>query len=307
MVTFGSFLEHVNARFERERILTTWSYVPSIKESHVFWLGDDKEFYNHIIEVRKDILAEMKEKIPMPYRDVSCVSVVKGFGKGPIWTFDRVIEEPDYLHRLIEGEDEKVYEKIGGQKLLIIRCQEEERLDGKLTNSPILTWTIGYKGVIDGNVHFDYCPGKFLLDGIHDKFTFDTMSGETKMILDEIVAISHPMNYVVQVTPKLTPHEERRAAAGKSVTMQKSRHFIVVDHEVIVRMRRDPDGTHASPIPHHRRGHWMRLADRCRHARLMGKEKVFVKPTIVGDPKWESEKNFYEVLPDLNKPMGVSV
>lgn len=43
------------------------------------------------------------------------------------------------------------------------------------------------------------------------------------------------------------------------------------------------------------------MAERCRHAKLLGKDRVFVRPALVGDPTWKREKNFYEVLPDLSK------
>jgi len=80
--------------------------------------------------------------------------------------------------------------------------------------------------------------------------------------------ISHPMNYHVQVTPKLTPKEERKAAKGKYYNPQKRRHVLIVDHEVLIQMREgDVDlhmGTHASPVPHHRRGHWKQLPPRDR-------------------------------------------
>jgi len=81
--------------------------------------------------------------------------------------------------------------------------------------------------------------------------------------------------------------------------MRKAPHFIVVDHDILVRMSGDHYGTHASPVPHERRGHWRRLAERCRHAKLSGKDKVFVRPTYVGERNFEDPKNKYEVLMDF--------
>ena len=320
MISFGTFLEHAAARFEQERRNPgPWYHVPPLLESHIFWLGDDKDFYDHIIGARYDILDEMKERIPMPFKDLTCVSIVDSDSM-KVWTCDRIVEEPEYLFKLFEGGEGKnraAAEKMKGQKLLIIRYQSME-VDGKLLPDPVFTWTIGYTGIVGDDVHFDLVPGRSLIDsgmmpgkkGKHSLSLvglWDSISKETKIILDEVVAISHPANYIVQVTPKLTPHEERRVASGRPRSGQKARHFIVVDHEVLVRMRKEPTETHASPVPHHRRGHWKRLSERCRHARLMGKERVFVRPTFVGDPKWTCEKNFYEVLPDMNEKKAVSV
>ena len=119
-----------------------------------------------------------------------------------------------------------------------------------------------------------------------------------------IAAISHPANYVVRVTPDLTPREERRAKQGHPRPIQKTPHFIVVDHEVLTALnpnRRSSEAGHASPVPHYRRGHWMKLAERCRHARLLGKNRVLVRDTFVGDANFRGDKNFYEVLLDFGK------
>jgi len=54
-------------------------------------------------------------------------------------------------------------------------------------------------------------------------------------------------------------------------------------------------GTHASPRPHQRRGHWKTLsAERFKEAR--GK-RLWIKPTWVGDTEWECDGQVYKVLP----------
>lgn len=73
-------------------------------------------------------------------------------------------------------------------------------------------------------------------------------------------------------------------------------------HDILVGMSQGHYGTHASPVPHERRGHWRRLADRCRHARLSGKDKVFVRPAYVGERTFSNDKNRYEVLMDFGGP-----
>jgi hypothetical protein len=86
--------------------------------------------------------------------------------------------------------------------------------------------------------------------------------------------------------------------------VDKTPHYLVVDHEVLVRMSGRTGETHASPIPHHRRGHWKRLAERCKYARQMGRDKVWVKETYVGEREFADSHNQYVVLMDFNrKPM----
>lgn len=301
MLTFGTFLEHAAARFEREAQKDELiKLMPPLLDSHIFWLDDDQEFQKHITEIREDLIPEMREQIHLPFSDTTVVSVIRK-GPRPIWTLDRMIADPPYLGKLLGD-----HEKIEGQRILIVRCQVEECVP--IHEDPIFTWVIIYQGVEGNDVHFNFIPSTKLHTilqsnlGNPSEAKWKQFQYESKVILDYAAALSHPENYVVSVTPELTPKEERKVAAGRPRPAQKARHFIVVDHQVLVRMRSDSStGTHASPVPHERRGHWRRVAERCRHAKLLGKDRVFVRPTLVGDPAWKREKNFYEVLPDLSK------
>lgn len=303
MLTFGTFLEHAAARFEREAQKDDLiKLMPPLLDSHIFWLGDDLEFQEHVHEIRSDLIPEMRNQIHLPFSDTTVVSVIKK-GPHPIWTLDRMIEDPPYLKTLLERAD---HSSLEGQRILIVRCQVEECVP--IHEDPIFTWVIVYQGVDGNDVHFNFIPSTKLHTilqsnlGNPSEEKWKQFQVESKVILDYAAALSHPENYVVAVTPELTPKEERKVGLGRPRPAQKAKHFIVVDHTVLVRMRGDAaTGTHASPIPHERRGHWRRISERCRHARLMGKDSVFVRPTIVGDPTWKREKNFYEVLPDLGK------
>jgi hypothetical protein len=113
----------------------------------------------------------------------------------------------------------------------------------------------------------------------------------------KVAIISHPANYVVRTSPKLTPHEERRRASKGIFPLQKKPHYIVIDHETLVDLSpRESAGTHRPPTPHARRGHWRRLADRCLHAKASGKQRIWVGETYVGATEFEDERNRYEVV-----------
>jgi hypothetical protein len=301
-LTFGTFLEHAAAHLareaERDELL---GLMPPVLDSHIFWLDDDQEFQKHVHEIRSDLIPEMRERIHLPFADTTTVSVIRKPGQPPIWTLDRMIENPPYLEGLIKRSELSL---DGGQRLLVVRYQLQEQVP--IVEDPIMSWVIVYQGVQGNDVHFNFIPSVKLHIALESNLgrpseeKWKTFQVESKVILDYAAALSHPENYIVSVTPELTPKEERKVASGRPRPAQKARHFIVVDHQVLVRMR-GGNGTHASPVPHERRGHWRRISERCRHAKMMGLERVFVRPAMVGDPTWKHEKNFYEVLPDLGK------
>lgn len=303
MLTFATFLEHAAARFEKatpgNEILR---HTGSMLDSHIFWLDSDQEFQKHVHEIRNDLIPEMRNQIHLPFQDTTTVSVIRQDGEKPIWTLDRLIENPPYLKDLLQRPGLVLPD---GQMILVVRYQIQENVP--IVEDPIMAWVIVYHGIKGDNVHFNMIPSLELNKALQSNLgkpseaKWKDFQYESKVILDYAAALSHPENYVVAVTPELTPKEERKVGMGRPRPAQKAKHFIVVDHTVLVRMRSDPADTHASPVPHERRGHWRRVAERCRHAKLMGKDRVFVRPTLVGDPAWKREKNFYEVLPDLGR------
>lgn len=304
--SFGDFMGYAYSTFRGLKLPPSLASLTSLENSHVFYLGEDAEFTESLADIRSDLTEEAKTKIPMPFRDISCVSIVRKpirpeeaeqLAKSaridmsaysilrpkegdPVWVLDRVVE--------VEPSDPAIVNFWKGISLPLPKAQWflMARISMGLGIKMIpMVWVIGYTGVSPNGI-FAYIADPNL------RF----MSGNIGETLEQITAISHPMNYVVCVRPKLTPKEERRVARGHSIPDPKRPHFIVVDHEVLVRMRRG-SGTHASPIPHERRGHWRRLAERCRHARLMGKTRTWVRPAFVGERTFSDSKNIYEVLP----------
>jgi hypothetical protein len=121
-----------------------------------------------------------------------------------------------------------------------------------------------------------------------------------------LALISHPQNYILLESPELTGHERRRIASGKRFPNAKRPRYIVVDHDILVRLNKSI-GTHAKPVPHQRRGHWMRLSERCRHARERGLEKVWVRDAYVGETDFIQDGRRYQVLLDFQDKVKAGV
>jgi len=301
------FLEHADALFRRDL-----PDAPSpFSKSHIFNLGADQRIEEGIREIWEDLKVDMRERIPLPFSDTACVSLVKNSTLKELpegWILDRIIDLPvtqedwDGLQNIYVPEDatpaQREAMKKPRQKLLVVRCEEG--------SDTLIVWKIAWFGVADGAMVLVASPTTDLLAKLGGKSSpiMDTfLDNESRAVIKQAAAISHPGNYVVQVTPSLTPKEERKVAQGRERPIRKMPHFIVVDHDVLVSMNpsRQQGGVHASPVPHERRGHWMRLAERCRRARLEGKEKVWVRPAYVGERVFTDGKNHYEVLMDFGK------
>lgn len=307
MLTFGSFVEHADSVFRNSEDHPIFGKFPPLAESKIFYLGEDSDFSNAVGEIRTDLHEEMKGRVPMPFADISLVGIVRRpipeeiekkfwdnvpddgvkptlFPEGePVWIMDRMIEV-ESSHPAIQA----ILKVVPARKDVVKQWFIFSRLQsvGNRHSMPIV-FAFGYVGVDGGKV---YITADRAVEGLGNNISTH---------LEQVAAISHPANYIVKVEPELTPKETKKVEAGRPRPPQKSTHFIVVDHEVLVGMRRDPAGTHASPTPHERRGHWRRLAERCRHAKLLGKAKVFVRPTFVGERQWKGPKAHYEVLLDF--------
>lgn len=319
MLRFADFIAKAHGAFANKDWLgeTADFDVPTLDKSHVFLLGEDADFNEALKEIDKDLSLEMKDGVPMPFNDIAVCSLVRKpmepgrvaemqktvgllypgqvevggdlvtMTGGPVWVLDRLITiDADHpAAKEIRRAPGPIDFRTVKQWFLMCRFHGVEKEETKP-----LVWSFGFRGVaLGGEVK------------IVTLAVATPLGNEMAESCRYITAISHPANYIVRVTPTLTPHEQRRLDAGKEFPRQKSPHFLVVDHEVIVRMRRDPVSSHASPVPHERRGHWARLGERCRHARLLGKEMVWKRPTFVGETEFRDEKNLYEVLLDFAK------
>lgn len=335
MMSFGELMEHVSALTESERARIAEAggefTVPPLSESQVFFLGDEEKASQAVREVGADVLSEMRDHVPIPFKDTTVVMASEDDQGVPYWSVERLMTEhkfsgmsPELMHGVVlkpglpakaiasDGSvDVDGFDKIR-QRIFVWQYGVQ---DAKERTASLL-WEVFYYGAGEQGTKFGtssplFCAGggsleaPLLFGGAKikdrsDRPKIEDIFDRCGPLLTRVAAISHPANYIVRVTPKMTPREERRTASGKRYPAQKTPHFVVVDHEVLVQMNpRKPVGTHASPVPHHRRGHWKRLSERCRHARMLGREKAWVRPAYVGETKFSDHRHHYEVILDF--------
>lgn len=306
---FGSFVAHAEAVFKKT--LPDHGFL-SFGKTHIFNMGEDEKVEDGISEVWDDLKQDMKGGVPMPFEDMSCVSLVPDRvhkERPPKYIFDRVVNakmtdsERDLLTNVVmpagSSAGALAAAKRGPlQKLVIIRVEEGVVIT--------VSWICYFFGVYEGGMMLTAVPtGQMERDlgpVMQDSALGTWLMEESRPVIKQIAAISHPANYVVQVKPRLTDREARRVLVGKAFPTPKTPHYVVVDHDVLVQMSgREATGTHASPVPHHRRGHWMRLGERCKAAREAGKERVWVRPTYVGEQEFTDVRNEYKVMMDFGK------
>jgi len=304
-MTFQDFLDRCDSQLRKFNAMCdefpSLRRFPDMKESQIFYLGDDEKVSSDIKDLREDLQEEVTTGIPMPFDDISCVSKLQGK-----WIYDRIIKvKKGTLASMGLGSKIEATPKRKGlaepEEFFVLRHEEISNIG--------FQWPILFVGVNQESGEMSV--------GVYDEWfeTYPLLSDRGRRKLDtvahtnsgeilwDVAYISHPQNYIVRTTPPLSPRETRRVAGGKRYPASKLPHFVVVDHDVLVDMsQRKSDGTgHASPVPHHRRGHWMRLAERCRHAKLLGRDKVFVRPTYVGDRTFSDGRNLYEVVMDIKQ------
>lgn len=307
-VSFQDFLEFSGACFKRH---LGDDFLP-ISESHVFHLGDDEKVQDAMDDIWEDLKGEMAEIVPLPFDDTTCISRVPYPDGRTGWVLDRILEMP-----MLPGDREKFLKSVSGMDAATLKSLEARGLPKRVYTilrieegiDQVACWATWYMGTTDTGFILSSSPVLHTHELVYAhgdspearSFVMWAML-ESRPILRQAAMISHPMNYIVKVTPALTPKEDRKVKAGALRPLRKAPHFIVVDHEVLTTMNPSgPQGTHASPVPHHRRGHWKRLAERCRKALFMGKSKVWVRPTYVGERVFSDEKHLYEVMLDFNR------
>lgn len=307
-MTFQDFLAYAEARIRREDPESP--RLSSFKDSHIFNMGEDSQIEASIREVWEDLKADMADGVPMPFDDTTCVSrapyrmLENGNGKVG-WILDRIIRVPvtDAVRESlkdVKGDtpiSRALIERGPLEKLVVLRVED--------CTDFAISWIIYYYGFTADGMMFCATPSMAMQKrglSVPTPALEAALENESRAVIKQVSVISHPMNYIVEVQPRLSDREARRARAGKGIPVQKSAHYVVLDHDGVQRLRGEPQGgTHASPIPHHRRGHWMRLAERCRNARSLGKDRTWVRPALVGDREFVSGGNRYIVHFDLNR------
>ena len=115
--------------------------------------------------------------------------------------------------------------------------------------------------------------------------------------------LKHGPKHLVEVTPA------KKAKTYPS--LQKNRPWLGATGPRILLLDRMPTtqsdctGTHASPKPHRRRGHWKTLSHpRFRHHPQYGK-KIYVKPSFVGPRQATYEGNIYRLVEPLDPLVAI--
>jgi hypothetical protein len=106
--------------------------------------------------------------------------------------------------------------------------------------------------------------------------------------------------HIVEVVPT-------KPKASKKISLHKNRpwlmasgpHILFLDRMPATQKQNKGTGTHASPKPHRRRGHWKTLSHpRFRH-HPQYQQKIYVKPSFVGPKQTTYEGNIYRLVQPL--------
>jgi hypothetical protein len=112
--------------------------------------------------------------------------------------------------------------------------------------------------------------------------------------------IKYGDKHVVEVTPtpdKLAKAKRNPINRKRPWAKSSGPHVLLLDR--MPSRQSESTGTHASPKPHRRRGHWKTLSHpRFRHHPQYQK-KIYVKPSFVGDKQVTYEGNIYRLVEPL--------
>lgn len=253
----------------------------------VFFMGNYLELRKAIHTVEDGLKEDLKERVPLPFDEIFTLTkfdenVVSD--PGILWEADFVARVPNHLL------DEEV--KANGVKDPIFFVKLLYRF--KVGWVHAASAFADYRGLGDEGFNVG------LFSRSRNGAGLKNLGYAISSSFQDVALISHPMNYILLESPRLTPREERRLKDGKHISAQKRPRYIIVDHDVLVGMQ-DGGGAHASPTPHQRRGHWMRLAERCIHAKARGDQRVWVRPHYVGKLEFDRNGSRYQVLMDFRE------
>jgi len=328
----ASFYAHARSaipgQFDKPDIFPLRDHLLKVLDNaSIFYMGDTHEAEEVMADIGRDLYQDLADDLPLPFSDVILI------GKNER---ERLLQAPDLQAELAEASPEErreVESKWTGVwwATLISRTPldlvpEERRVPFvvewkdrhyiflefmyaekyKQWKPSILRWV-----AFNGHPKKDPPEGEFALEykSIYGGLAYpDRPAAEQNNLKSTFyftTLISHPSNYIVRETPSLTSGEQHRLPK-RGFPDQKRPRYIVVDHDVLVRMsegktpdQAEDEESRVSPVPHKRRGHWRRLADRCVHAKDRGVEKVFVRPSYIGKTEFEIGNRKYHVLLDF--------
>jgi len=286
-----SFCGFLNILSPGENAASRYSY---------FYVGEEKDIDSALDTLREDIEDDLLESIPMPFSDL--VLIVRCGEDYSSWSENDEIGQ-GYLKLREMGFDSEMWSFTCINS--IPSSPREVIVSDFCYLCGAKRWFIGFVGrakVVGkefGGIKIAYQP--LVIKKEYEKhLTTDSLNPRSAHAsIWHLGLVSHPGNYVIRESPILTQKELARCGKGVSFPNRKRPRYIIVDHNVLVG-KMDCGGTHASPVPHQRRGHWMRLAEHCVHARARGLQKTWVRPCYVGETDFVRNGRRYQVLLDFN-------
>lgn len=293
-MTFQDFIESLTWRLRKAAVLPSSpaslpeavarlggarAVVDQIERAPIFLLGEGDEVVRVIEELRRDLVEDLADGLMIPFPSIA-VALELSTG----WMFH-------WLHRLGEG--------VQGDRFAHLSFDEKHAFPGF---PDLVEFEFGGRKGEEFRIHVREETVERYRRVDRDRSIEETTQDIAKIVGDtmiEVALISHPNHYLVERTPALSPREERQAARGEPRPLRKRPHFIVIDYDGLVDLNpatRVPAGAHRPPVPHERRGHWMRLSEKCHHARAAGKTRVWVRETYVGEREFADGKNRYRVF-----------
>ncbi len=117
------------------------------------------------------------------------------------------------------------------------------------------------------------------------------------LILHAVIYINYPAHIIIEETPQLTTKEQRQRDKAKkpiSAFIRKPRVRVVTLEQLKIMRHAGGAGTHASPIPHQRIGHWRTL----KSEKFINKrfQRIWINDMQVGDLSWSDERTTYRVI-----------
>jgi len=238
----------------------------------LFVLGDWDDISASIMDLRKDLVEDLADGLMAPFPSIAVAYESKSG-----WLLD-------WIHRTDAGE--------------YVNTAFHEAQDAAWFQNSM---EFEFHGKQDGQFLVHLAPQSVnryaAVDGRPAMKVAHDMGWMIEDSLFRVALISHPENYVVKKTPKLTPREQRKVDRGEPIPIRKRPYYVVLDHTGLVNLRQESISRALKlPLPHARRGHWMRLAERCAAARSAGKDKVWRRETYVGDTVFETASSRFEVF-----------